>query len=72
MTPSLSRFVDANPPNVELDPGDPDDVEREFLDGLVIETDGAYDDAFPVVVYTRLGEPVAWVDLDRAVGCAPG
>lgn len=74
MAYDIDAFVNGNAANVTLDANlgthGFDDIEREFLDGLATETDGSDDAGFPVMVYTRMGQPVAWADLELSVGYA--
>lgn len=65
----IDCFVNSNPANLELTHNkDYKLVEREFVDGLLVPTDGEIDEAYPVLVYTHKGKPVAWANLELAVG----
>lgn len=64
MHDAVDVFVNGNFANVELAHGD--DVQAQFEQR--IEFDGCNDDAFPVLVYSKMNRLVAWVDLDCEVG----
>lgn len=68
----IDSFVNGNEHNIELAAGDLDAVQDEFERGLALVTDGVNDDAFPVLVYTNAGVPVAWVDLELGWGYVGG
>jgi hypothetical protein len=68
----IDAFVNGNARNIELEAGDLDAVQDEFERGLVLHTDGVNDDGFPVLVYTSMGKPVAWIDLELGWGYVGG
>ena len=64
MHDAVDVFVNGNFANVELEHND--DVQAQFEQR--IEFDECNDDAFPVLVYSKMNRLVAWVDLDCEVG----
>jgi hypothetical protein len=64
----IDAFVSGNPANTRISARGLDEVEQEFLAGLSREWDAVDEDAFPVMVYRREGQPVAWVDLELGEG----
>lgn len=71
MHDKLDVFVNGNFPNVELEHnGDSDSVQRDFEQR--IEFDDCNDDAAPVLVYSKSGRLVAWLDTDCENGYIAG
>lgn len=67
----IDEFVNSNAQNVKLSSeGDIYAVQDEFIDKLGLHTTQVNDDAFPVLVFVDNSKPVAWVDLENAVGYA--
>lgn len=65
----FEAFVNGNAPNVQLgSAGDLDAVQGEFEQKLTLAWDEVDDEFDPVLVYLDKGIPVAWVDLENAVG----
>ena len=64
---SIDAFVNGNARNIELEHKvELDDVQSDFEQH--IEFDACDDAAFPVLVYTKSQQPIAWVDLECACG----